>query len=481
MICLTTFILYNSLFAFSIIPTTKSKPIKSLYPTSPCQNESSKKFLKTEIFMHAFYKPKEEVDLNKYLPYINDLSKKYVNFKYNLIIVINDTHSSTVSSKELNAAEFNDMALNTLWSKDLTYHKIKKVKNVNLQYITLSDYMDNSSLIKFWRKLSNEVIEFLLRSLWIWDKGGIVFNPSILIPGTLKEAYTAKLFDVLQNYDNTYFSETTTFKPLLNNKIKTKVNNIRDIIDALEREDSNSAQVPLVEAENEEFNVKINKSRLIRSINHKEHVSTNKLETSDKDIILPQLTYVSEKNEILNSSLNLENTNIHKFNLSNSLSMLPSFLEYLFHGKNYAHHFEETPVLHLDVKTTDDVDKIKSNVLTTDIQNEVTYPDTTQKGEINDRNNLEGTINNIQEVAPAHFSHINKELLLMNNKNRLTIDLKGNIIATKTPCHAFLGSLYSNAVHYPKPVPLTNFLISELSMFCKGLLSTCLGIDLILL
>ncbi|KAJ0177234.1 hypothetical protein K1T71_007243 [Dendrolimus kikuchii] len=485
MICLTTFILYNSLFTFSIIPSAKSKPTKSLFPTGPLGNESPKKSLMPEVFMHAFYLPDEEVDLNKYLPYIDDISRKYLNFKYNLIIVINDTLSST-GNKELNAEEVNYMALNTIWSKDVTNPKIEKVRNVNLKYITLSEYMDNSPLIKFWRDLSNEVIEFLLRSLSIWDKGGIVFNPAILIPDTRKEAYRKKIIDILEHYHNTYFIDKSKNVNKLNikNHFKKRVNNIRDVIETLEHEDStNYSQETLIEEENKEFNIKTNKTRTIRSMKYKDSVSTNQLNTPDKAINLPQLMYDGKRNATLNDSLKLENSHRYKFNVSNTLGMLPSFLEYLFHGKHYDHQFEETPVLQFDVTTLDGANKIKSNVLTSDVQNKITDTTTTPKVRITDSSNPEATTNEIreEEASPSRLSLNTKGLPAIYNKNRLTIDLKGNIIATKTPCHAFLGSLYSNAVHYPKPVTLTNFLISELSTFCKGLLTTCVGIDLILL
>ncbi|XP_063380657.1 uncharacterized protein LOC134667254 isoform X2 [Cydia fagiglandana] len=63
----------------------------------------------------------------------------------------------------------------------------------------------------------------------------------------------------------------------------------------------------------------------------------------------------------------------------------------------------------------------------------------------------------------------------------LTIDLKGNILATKSSCHAFLGSVFSNAKHRIEEDSLKEFIITELSLFCNGLLSTCKGIDVILL
>ncbi|PZC86431.1 hypothetical protein B5X24_HaOG209150 [Helicoverpa armigera] len=279
MISLMTFVVYNSLFAFSMLPTANLKPASLIIA-----NKNARILPKTscpDVFMHIFAKPTEEVDFGQYMPYIEALSDKYPNVKYHLMVVVNDT----TNLGWLSAEENNEIALNSLWNKNPKKEPI--YSNIAIEYITLSAYMENSPLRKYWRSLPHQLIEFLSRAISIWDKGGIAFDPIILTPKSQHTIYTEKIQKLLDKYA--------------------------------------------------------------------------------------------------------------------------------------------------------EVDKTLA-------------------------------------IDPP-----NQESDAVIEKNRLTIDLKGNIIATDTACHAFLGTIFSNAIHHSQEESVTDFIIAELTIFCKGLLSSCMGIDLILL
>ncbi|CAH0701194.1 unnamed protein product [Spodoptera exigua] len=162
------------------------------------------------------------------------------------------------------------------------------------------------------------------------------------------------------------------------------------------------------------------------------------------------------------------------------LSLLPLFLEFIFHNKvNVKPSSTETTTLNRTRKSVIEIPKstdTKSAISTYSLDNmgknvEDTYkPIIVSAAEIYNKSD-------IMSFKGSPSNNLDGVL----EKSRLTIDLKGNIIATDIPCHAFLGTIFSNAAHHSQEESVTDFIIAELTVFCKGLLSSCMGIDLILL
>lgn len=481
MISLMTFIIYNSLFAFAMLPTAKQKPT-SLIVTNTNDKSSTKTL--TDVFMHMFVKQHEDIDFNKYMPHIKEISNKYDNIKYNLIVIVNDT---TSLGGWLSAEENNEIAMNSLWKDP----KIEAPKsNIGIQYTTLSVYMENSPLKKYWKTLPQHLIEFLARSVSIWDKGGIAFDPDILTPRTENTIYKEKLHILLKKCADKSDSEIKTNKPLKMTKTERKLNNIRDIINALEHgnEDVNAfSQQTLAEAENIKTSILSRNQRHLATATEaplkkefekntepyvytQSHLRVN----SSSDGNTKETRDRFEVNNTTDSVFAIDtNQNITKF------SLLPLFLEFIFHNKlqekqspTEADNTNRTRRRVIEVPSTEDVKSSLSTHSLDEVEKKVA--DAYKPVIIS-----AAGIYNKSEHSESLTENPSKNERL--EKNRLTIDLRGKIIATDTACHAFLGTIFSNAVHHSEEESVTDFIIAELTIFCKGLLSSCMGIDLILL
>ncbi|CAH0579279.1 unnamed protein product [Chrysodeixis includens] len=480
MISLTTFIVYNSLFAFSMLPSAKMKPTGIII--SDAKDKTSQKLSSLpDVYMHIFTRQNEEVDFNQHIPNIEAISNKYPNFKYHVIVVVNDTNLDWLSPEENNK-----LALNSLWSKELKKEVTTK-PNIAVEYITLSAYMDNSPLKKYWKTLPHQLIEFLTRAISIWDKGGITFNPNILAPKPQHTLYNEKLHKLLSKYasSNKVFSDYKIINKMNKTpKKERRLNNIQDIINALENEDNPVnvlSQQTLTEAENIKSPVYTRNERHIFSVTETpakitteplKHIQHHSRINSylNKDPILSLLNSDTETTSPLDNSRN-----------ATKLSLLPLFLEFLFHNKLSVNpNPTETPIVNrtrrhvIEIPKADDT----SNSLTThplDIPAKRVVD--SYKPVIVSAAGIYNKTDNTKHITEKSSKETDDSL----EKNRLTIDLKGNIIATDTPCHAFLGTVFSNAVHHSQEESVTDFIIAELTIFCKGLLSSCTGIDLILL
>lgn len=437
--------------------------------------------------MHVFVKHYEDIDCNKYLPYIKETSNKYDNIKYHLIVVANDTNLGWLS-----AEENNEIAMNALWKEDPKIEPSKS--NIVIEYVTLTTYMENSPLKKYWKTLPHHLIEFFVRSVSIWEKGGIAFDPIILTPRTQHTLYKEKLHKLLSKYVDSKPTDNefkTLKKPNITTKKERKLNNIRDIIKALEDEDApvNAfSEQTLTEAENMQSIVTRSQRQtttVTDTVIKKEF--ENNTETYNPTQIRPHLNSSSEGKAIKTR---------HQFEVNNSsespiafndsqnttkLSLLPLFLEFLFHNKL---NIKQKPTATITTKRTrrrvievPQSEDVKSSLSTHALDTaEKKIADTYRPVIIS-----AAGINNKSEFAKYITQSPSKDTDDTLEKNRLTIDLRGKIIATDTPCHAFLGTIFSNAVHHSEEESVTDFIIAELTIFCKGLLSSCMGIDLILL
>ncbi|CAH1645492.1 unnamed protein product [Spodoptera littoralis] len=489
MISLTTFIIYNSLFAFSMIPTANTKPSSLILGKSIEKSARSTSSLLPDVFMHVFVKHNEEINLNQYVPYIEELASKYPNLKYHLVVVVNDTNLSWLS-----AEENNELALNSLWKKEQKKEPSKA--NVAIEYVTMTSYMQNSPLRKHWKTLPNQLIEFLARSVSIWEKGGIAFNPVILTPKSQRFIYSEKINKLLNKYSdrsNVPRDIKNNNKPRKTIKKERKLNNIRDIIHALENDDESVnafSEQTLTEAENIKSQV----------VTKNDHYINGEIDTTIKN--------ESEKaSKTLNVYENYPHKNSfridddtkepkHRIGMNNStestvsvgasqnttkLSLLPLFLEFIFHNKlNTKPSSTETTTLNRTRKSVIEIPKsgdIKSSLSAHSLDKMDKKMDDTYKPVIVSA----AEIYNKSEFMKPFVGPPGTKLDEILEQSRLTIDLKGNIIATDIPCHAFLGTIFSNAAHHSQEESVTDFIIAELTLFCKGLLSSCMGIDLILI
>ncbi|CAB3230036.1 unnamed protein product [Arctia plantaginis] len=476
MISLTIFVIYNSLFAFSMLSSVDTKPAYSIV-TDENKNTSLKISTLPDVYLHVFVSQREDIDLNQYMPYVNVIARTFVDFKFNFIIVINDTNVGWLS-----AEENNELALNMLWTRDKNVNQQKTSNhNINIEYMSLSSFMDNSPLRKVWRILPHQLIEFLARTVSIWDKGGVAFNPDILTPRFQHTLYIEKLQTLLNKYghtSNVIKDFKLTHKLTKTSKNLKKMNNIQDIINGLEKEDLSVnaySQQSLSEAEDRE----------IQSIRHERHVPITADTKSKKNITSNTertnsmiLKTSNNTNGIFNQSTH--NGSLEANNKSSKIGLLPLlFLEFLFHNKGLKSKSEITKTNNRTRKSIIiNTDSDKDSTLSRDVLGETEKP-------------IDHNFKPVIVIAPTTFNK--SELYNVTNipqrketeqnleVNSLTIDLKGNIIATDTSCHAFLGTIYSNVVHHNLEETITDFIIAELTIFCKGLLSSCMGIDLILL
>lgn len=507
MIAVTIFVIYNGVIAFALLPPNNLRPARTrtLNKIERIYNNHS---TLPDVFMHVFVSSNDRVDLNMYMPYLEIISEKHHNFNYNLIIVINDTISATSS---LSAEVNNEIAFNSLWAKEHIYENPKtRKRNIKIKYTSLSKYLDESPLKNDWKVLPYHFIEFLVRAISVWDKGGIAVNPIILTPKSPHVIYKDKLKAILQKYEKVEdikSSEPKIKTPSFKDKQKSKkkVNNIRDIIDILEGEDnaynSNFTDDNLSETEDRENIVVAKNERSMRSsgakvksdfaesvhysVTHNNMQSLPKINDTEQLGEKQYFERISKHHEFQNSKNVHENHNVLQIqpidiNDPSRFSLLPLFLEFLFHDKT---KFRK---LHIPLEN---VTRHRKSVLPIEhFKQNITAPENktnvTNKTEIKDNSNYKPMIISAKGVVSDNLAkkEVNEILNKHDNNNyELTIDLGGNIIATKTPCHAFIGTLFNDVVHRTIEDTVKDFIIAELSYFCKGLLSSCKGIDVILL
>ncbi|KAM3964384.1 uncharacterized protein ACR2FA_001359 [Aphomia sociella] len=472
MFAIITFIIYNGFVAFALLPSEhvsgmKPKTISSHNAIKPSLNKDTPL---PNVYMHLLIDSHDNVDLNKYLPYIEIISNKYFIYNYRFILVFNDTNYSTLS-----AEENNDMALNLLWDESFIKPNMYS-DNVVIEHTTLSKLMDNSPLRKYWKSIPHQFIEFLIRAISIWDRGGIAFNPKVLTPQTPNPIYIEKIQNILTKHGKKSIkqkpNETLINKKskVYSKKSKNKVNNIQDVIEALERDDNLAYNHYIFTEGNDNHTLDVTSKINIPTVVKLD--TSKKINVTKSNNVTNVLSKnLSDKYEILamaESNTNLTNVieypTIKGTNVSSGL--LPLFLNFLFNDRINNTLDSHEPILTRKRKNVisvkDDEKSIFKNYNNTyDKYRPMIIPP-------NEKNKKIAEILDTKEVPS-------------NNVEELTVDLKGNIIATEIPCHAFLGTVFNNIVHHNQDKTVTDYLIQELSLFCKGLLSKCNGIDVILL
>lgn len=472
MIALLIFIIYNSIIAFAIIPPTPLKPLNIVSRHFNVPNVSNEKFAERNVYMHVFVNSYEKLNVKDNLPYIETFSKKYTKFTFNFIVLVNDTSKHIIEdySDELK----NELALDSLW--DETQHSDKQIHNKpTVQVISLSKYMDESPLKKYWRDLPRQFIGFLSRCIAIWNKGGIALNPIILTPKSPNPIYIEKLEQILGGKVNMKTSHSS--KKILK-KPRKKVNNIQDIINNLENEDSighNDADI--VEAENIQKTYverKSYKSKRNTKLNNvkKNYTILNDVNPVNKFKDLEQLkengsqrisTHKSYYENLYSSTSLAEGKDYGDVDKQN---LLPMFMKFLFRrnsNENLNNSLEG-----------------KENILQNKHSNQkelITTP-----GSQYVKNKFNYSTNITERLFPLNLVKENDfQGNFKSNVAVLTIDLNGNLISSATPCHAFIGTVFSNVFHHTQEESVKDLIINELSLFCKGTLSSCTGIDVMLL
>lgn len=428
-----------------------SKPIKPL--ESVIKHYKNTDFFTTtaDVFMHVFINDREEIELHKYLPYIEKISNEYKNFKYHFIIVSNDTVDSSNLSDELN----NDLAFNKLWSKKESFNNIMPMNsNIEVEHIELSRYLNNSPLQKHWKSLPKQFIPFLVRAISIWEKGGIAVNPVVFTPQSPNSIYIDKVKKILQGFKKSNVESEKTMKNLEKANIekgvkkKSKANNIREIIDELERNEN------VTTYSNQDI-LEVAESKIDMNV-AKNHARVNQDDSHGKGI----------EHKVYHKRMIVKNENYSQ-PTEDSSKLLPLFLNYLFHNisdrsnssteTNTTPRIRKSPVakeMAKEEKLQKDFEDIKPMIVSA-------------QGLIDNNDSMNEIVLSVKDSSEDLFE--------------LTMDLKGNVIATETPCHAFVGDIFTNAIHHDGTETLTDFIIKELSIFCKGLLASCVGIDVILI
>ncbi|KPJ08110.1 hypothetical protein RR48_12849 [Papilio machaon] len=461
-------IVYNSVVAFSMLSLTYTKIGEPRLPYKAFEN-TVKDDTKLNVYMHIFANKYEEINLNTILPYVEIMSKKYQTLKFHLLAVINYTYKE---SDGMNDQSRNDLALESLW-QDESFDINRKVvqNNLFLTYVSLSKYTSNPIMPKLNKNLSQDFTEFLVRALSIWEKGGVAFNPVILTPKTPNTIYLEQIQNILNKY-KLYDNKKSESIINLNNHqglhTKKKVNNIRDIIEALEAGDKsyNTTQYNLLEEENR-VNLVSDKSFVIN-----ENISDPPLllqtvhEIPNKKMKPIQQNKASDrfKKEIgghHQHQLQMES----KINLNNDTrpSLLPLFLEFLFPKRDI--------FISDDIRMRREKQNDKSNGSKNELES-VYQP--------SDENDIHVAIENGNKQQDL-ISNYHTENCEHDTNTHLTIDLKGNVIASNTPCHAFVATLLKNAADHSEGETVSEYIIAQLTIFCKGVLfSSCKGIDVIL-
>lgn len=436
------------------------------------------------IFMHLFIDNNEEVDLNSYLPYIDIIANKYSEFKYHLIVVRNDT---LLETNHLSAEENNELAMHFLMTKNSVQYS--QNNNINIEQIALSKYMSNSPLRQYWKKLPKQFLEFLTRAVSIWDKGGVAFNPTILTPRSPHATYIEKVQNILKNYHCNCKKSVKERKIIknLHSGLKKKVNNIRDIIEALDHDDEVVYGSPMESSFDSDVKHSARETTGNSKLPHYPTYSTTN-DTNNYKHVHPKFKNVIKSKSVVDvkasdqqetlvmaeSNINNVSMQLQHNNGTSAAGILPMFLDFLFRNK---------PIM-------DSTDNIMDKSTIVSRKRKHTPVDVNFN-----KNKSDGSSNNSEEknndrskalILPAKSLRDPDKIIEVNNKenhddgNQLTIDLKGNIVSSGIPCHAFLGTMFSNAIHHTQE-SLTDFIITELAIFCKGALSSCKGIDVILL
>ncbi|KPJ02824.1 hypothetical protein RR46_10027 [Papilio xuthus] len=460
-------IVYNSVVAFSMLSLTYTNIGKPRLPYKPFENTVIDD-TKLNVYMHIFANKYEEINFNTVLPYVEITTKRYQTLKFHLIAVINDTIKE---SDAMNDQSRNDLALQSLW-QDETFDINRKVvqNNLILTCVSLNKYMSNPIMPKLNKNLSQDFTEFLVRALSIWEKGGVAFNPIVLTPKTPDTIYLEPIQNILSKY-KLFDNKKSESKININNHqvahTKKKVNNIRDIIEALEAGDKsyNTTQYNLLEEENR-VNLVSDKPFL-----KNENISDPLLllqtvhEISNKKMKPIQQNKASDrfKKEIGGHHHQIQMES--KINLNNDTrpSLLPLFLEFLFPKRDtFISDDIRTKRDKLNDKSNGSKNEHDSNYHTSD-ENDVHVA-------IENGNKQQDLVSNYHTEDSEH-----------DTNTHLTIDLKGNVIASNTPCHAFVATLLNNAADHNEGETVSEYIIAQLTIFCKGVLfSSCKGIDVIL-
>ncbi|XP_013169404.1 PREDICTED: uncharacterized protein LOC106119088 [Papilio xuthus] len=460
-------IVYNSVVAFSMLSLTYTNIGKPRLPYKPFENTVIDD-TKLNVYMHIFANKYEEINFNTVLPYVEITTKRYQTLKFHLIAVINDTIKE---SDAMNDQSRNDLALQSLW-QDETFDINRKVvqNNLILTCVSLNKYMSNPIMPKLNKNLSQDFTEFLVRALSIWEKGGVAFNPNVLTPKTPDTIYLEPIQNILSKY-KLFDNKKSESKININNHqvahTKKKVNNIRDIIEALEAGDKsyNTTQYNLLEEENR-VNLVSDKPFL-----KNENISDPLLllqtvhEISNKKMKPIQQNKASDrfKKEIGGHHHQIQMES--KINLNNDTrpSLLPLFLEFLFPKRDtFISDDIRTKRDKLNDKSNGSKNEHDSNYHTSD-ENDVHVA-------IENGNKQQDLVSNYHTEDSEH-----------DTNTHLTIDLKGNVIASNTPCHAFVATLLNNAADHNEGETVSEYIIAQLTIFCKGVLfSSCKGIDVIL-
>ncbi|CAG9786147.1 unnamed protein product [Diatraea saccharalis] len=474
MIALVTLIIYNSVSVFALLPSEHFKEITTRLRNNEKDTTIAKENQEPlNVFMHFFVEQNNEIDLSSYTPYIETIANKYSDYYYKILIITNDTN---VEANIISAEENNENALNLLWTKKPVPQSVKN--NINIQHITLSKYMENTPLRKHWRHLPYQFIEFLTRAVSIWDKGGIAFDPVILTPLSPHAVYIEKLQNILRDYHHIPKKCSKNIKSIKksHDSPKKKVNNIRDIIDALEKESDgwSSTEQSLEEAENKKEIVITNSFQgTLKQLNENKRKNeilkdsdTNVVSTTQIHPTINKIPNIKEEVKFSSPSHDQHIIQTSLTNDSNSFALLPMFLDFLFKNK----------------PSSEIVYSHKEEPFTKSRKRKHVLPLNEKKNKTSQNNNKSDNLN--PEIVSANFTndYSNQHTVETNQINitsPFTIDLNGKLIASVIPCHAFLGTIFSDLAHNQES--LTNFIINELSIFCKGVLSSCNGIDVILL
>ncbi|KAL4713229.1 hypothetical protein ACJJTC_013159 [Scirpophaga incertulas] len=418
MVAMITFIIYNTVL---IVTTSPIKYFKD-YQTqtlSEEKNVNTKELMTSKrVYMHLLVDINTEVHLDDYLTFIDVINSRYPDITFAFYILVND---STRENSDVNAAQNNKNALKSLWPKDDF-----RYRNISIYHLLLSEFMENTPLQNYWKNLPTGYVEFLIRAVSIWDKGGIAFSPNI-ITNWSKSSYKEKIFKIFDKY---HISKDLNNKNIRQTKNKKKINNIRDVIEFLENQ--SESEPPIFS-------------------------NQNPIQAESKNTISSVMTkYIKASDEKSNHN----DTNIPK-NL-------------LIHE-----HFNQTTNVYISSPSEQAIDllSIKPNV-------EIMKPNQQQKAITRKRKHIISNTfinHNLTNMEKGNFRQLNsteQSNRFGEETNRLTIDLNGNILASLFPCHVFLGSLFSHLRNHVN-ISVTDFIYKELTYFCKDIISNCNGIDVI--
>ncbi|XP_045526954.1 uncharacterized protein LOC123715745 [Pieris brassicae] len=430
MIGFTVLIIYNSVLAIAVIPSPKINKVPSNIKTNDFIEYDAYKTVNMHVIVDN-----PGVDLSNYIPYIEIISKEHPAFKYNFMILLNDTEYSNNIQKGVDK----EISWKTSWKE--TNLSLETVLNV--QRKSLSEFLNESPIKKYWIHLPQQFLGFLIRCISIWNKGGISINPQLFTPESPHPHYIEKVQDIFRRFEEN--NSKRGRKKSSTTKTK-RVNNIRDIIDALDNEslemDDQLKDVNVAEENKEFLVVDRNTSDWIQK-----NISVNKKEYTVNKILRKYIPHnmldVKKVNKYSKDNFIVDSKDDGK-------TLLPTFLKFLFSPK--------TNTLH----------KIEDN----------------STNEISDSYEINGqqtTFKHTKKFKNTFGKVQNMPINSLGFDYDLNIDLKGNIVATKTSCHAFLGTVFNTVIHHIKDETVTDLIISELSTFCKGNWVYCKGVDVILL